>query len=386
MPTSDSTELSRRSFLEISAGAIAGMAVLNMPHISFAAKGEITPVTLAACPEAPQAAVQKSKMVNAGWDKLIVATNSLKNKSLSSKIKAIFDNPAPTFMQQYSSNNDVQNIYNKLLDNGLVDSSKITAGTLFPPIKNPMQSPQPFITAPGSGYDSHHAYPGGLVMHTLNNITILQGICSSYNNVFLYNVDYDAAIGGELLHDIAKPWVFQWQDNGASLVELPIAKTGAHHILSIAESIYRGLPADVIVAQACAHDHPGTPDDEALVVGWIKAAAYIALKDPVKLGLLSSGGQTLPHPLKQEGFLVHLGDHDWVLSTPASQDSAAILKQIAVKEYGMNDKALNSIKFNKFRNYIGSQISFMCLHHALSMGGDPYQQALELVKPIITIQ
>lgn len=72
MSTPDSTGLSRRSFLEISAGAIAGMAVLSMPHISFAAKVEITPVTLAACPEDPQTAVQKSKMVNAGWDKLII--------------------------------------------------------------------------------------------------------------------------------------------------------------------------------------------------------------------------------------------------------------------------------------------------------------------------
>ena len=46
----------------------------------------------------------------------------------------------------------------------------------------------------------------------------------------------------------------------------------------------------------------------------------------------------------------------------------------------------STIKFNKFRNYVGAQISFMCLHHALSMGGDPYQQVLNLVKPIITMQ
>lgn len=384
MPNVNPSGLSRRSFLEMSAGTIAEMAVLSMPHISFATSSEITSTSLAKCPENPDAAIKLSKMINDGWSRLLNAADSITDTALSQNVKKVLNDPSMTFMQQYDSSSAVQSIYAKLLDNGLIDKNKITAKTLFPPLKNPMKPPQPFITAPGSGYDSHHAYPGGLVMHTLNNTTIAQGICKSYSNNFLYNVNYNTAIAGEILHDIAKPWVFQWQPNGASLVELPIAMTGSHHIFSLAESIYRGFPPDVIVAQACAHDHPGTSQDEALVVGWLKSAAYIAQKDPIKLGLLASNGETLPLPHKQEGFIVHLGDHDWVLSVPASQESAAMLQQIAKKEYGMDNNAMNKIDFNKFRNYIGSQVSFMCIHHALSQGTDPYQEVLKIVKQIIT--
>ncbi|WP_196592640.1 TAT (twin-arginine translocation) pathway signal sequence [Pectinatus sottacetonis] len=381
MMDSYSEGLSRRNFLRISVGAAAGLAVLNMPHVSFASENKVTVMKFADCPALPQDIVKKSQMVNAGWKKLLEAANSISDKTIGKKIKNILYNPAPTFMQQYSSSADMEQVYNKLLDKGLVNSTKISAKMLFPPLKSSQQAPQPFITAPGSGYDSHHAYPGGLVMHTLNNVTILQGICNSYKHVFFYDVNYDIAVAGELLHDIGKPWVFQWKNNGESLTEMTIAKTGAHHIFSIAESIYRDFPSDIIVALACAHENPGTAAGESLVIGWIKAAALMAGKDPVKIGLLDNGGRTLPMPHKQEGFIVHLGDHDYVLSGPASQKSVIILKKIAVKEYGIRPD--NAVEFNKFRNYIGSQVSFMHIYHTMSQGGNPYQNVLGLVKKII---
>lgn len=65
------------------------------------------------------------------------------------------------------------------------------------------------------------------------------------------------------------------------------------------------------------------------MVGWIKAAALIAGKDPVRSGYLRKDGEGLPAPHKQEGYIVHLGDHDWVLTSPASQKSIAILKKAA---------------------------------------------------------
>ncbi|WP_299722579.1 hypothetical protein [Megasphaera sp.] len=56
------------------------------------------------------------------------------------------------------------------------------------------------------------------------------------------------ALAGQLLHDIMKTFVFQWQPGGASLKEYTIAGQGAHHVLSIAESMYRSLPAEEVVA------------------------------------------------------------------------------------------------------------------------------------------
>ena len=114
-------------------------------------------------------------------------------------------------------------------------------------------------------------------------------------------LDYDAAVGGEILHDLHKPWVFARQDVRSRRKEQPLAATGEHHVLSIAESIARKLPAQVVVAQACAHEYPATPAGEKLVVGWIKAASVIAGVDPIQYGLLDKFGNTLPLPRRIEG-------------------------------------------------------------------------------------
>ena len=57
------------------------------------------------------------------------------------------------------------------------------------------------------------------------------------------------------------------------------------------ESIYRGMPASVVVAQACAHNHPGSEKDAADVERWLQAACILAGKDAVALGLLTAEGK-----------------------------------------------------------------------------------------------
>ena len=178
---------------------------------------------------------------------------------------------------------------------------------------------------------------------------------------------------------MAKPLVFQWQKDQASLPEYTIAATGAHHILSIAEVIYRGFPVEEIVAQACAHTIP-TGKDEQVVAGYLKAAAIIAGKDAVKLGLVNRDN-TIPTPHKQEGYIVSLGDHDFVLSSPACQKSVVILKQIAAKDYGMTKAELEGEHFNRFRNYIGAQYSMMYIDSLASTknGMERIRQAVKNV-------
>lgn len=55
--------------------------------------------------------------------------------------------------------------------------------------------------------------------HTAANVEILKGIDQAYQTVFGYDCDYDVAVAAELLHDLAKPYVFQWQADGSSLKE-----------------------------------------------------------------------------------------------------------------------------------------------------------------------
>ena len=141
-------------------------------------------------------------------------------------------------------------------------------------------------------------------------------------------------------------------------------------MLSIAESIVRGIPSEVVAAQACAHDHPGSAKSEASVVGWLKAAAIIAGVDPVKSGLLAEDGKTLPMPRRMEGFVTHLGDHDYVLSVPVVGWLLPVMKKIAAAAYGMSEKDLSGRPFHCLRNYIFSQETAMNLYSAYVREGE----------------
>ncbi len=374
--------ISRRTFLKLAAGSAAGALLFHFPFQASAAEEtakalEIRPCALSALPAAEESA-KNSPLVKGSFKDIISQVNTIHDSSLKSAVLSMIHNPRPTFMENYSSSARIQQTYNKLVEWKLADPAKISAETLFPPLS---ASLQPFMTAPGSGYMSHHPYPGGLATHVCSNLHITAGICRTYKDVFGYDVDYDTAMAGQALHDIEKPYVFQWQKDGSSRKEYTLAGQGAHHVLSIAESMYRGIPSEVVVAQACAHGAPSNPKDEKDVVGWIKAAALIAGKDPVRAGYLRKDGEGLPAPHKQEGYIVHLGDHDWVLTSPASQKSIAILKNTASSLYGIHaDK--NPEAFNRFRNYVGSQVSFMYINH-LSSFPHGEEQIEALVRKII---
>ena len=57
------------------------------------------------------------------------------------------------FMQQYTSASAISMLYSKLSAAGLIDTGKIDVQHLLPPFTGKVQ---PFMTAPGSGYGSHH--------------------------------------------------------------------------------------------------------------------------------------------------------------------------------------------------------------------------------------
>lgn len=369
-------KISRRKFLQLTAGAAIGAAMLNVPGMSFAAGAKVKAASYNNLPDAVTLAAN-SELVQLSYQKIKDAVKTIQDPSLARMTMDIVNNPVPTFMNNYQLPGSKRALYNKLAAAGLLDTSKISAEQLLPPYSGKL--PQPFYSAPGSGYASHHAYPGGLATHTAANLCISEGIYNTYKDIFNSDISRDIIISAQALHDLAKPLVFQWQKDQASLPEYTIAATGAHHILSIAEVIYRGFPVEEIVAQACAHTIP-TGKDEQVVAGYLKAAAIIAGKDAVKLGLVNSDN-TIPTPHKQEGYIVSLGDHDFVLSSPACQKSVAILKQIAAKDYGMTKAELEGEHFNRFRNYIGAQYSMMYIDSLASTknGMERIRQAVKNV-------
>lgn len=369
-------KISRRKFLQLTAGAAIGAAMLNVPGMTFAAGAKVKAANYNKLPDAVPLA-KDAELVQLSYKKIQDAVSSIKDSTLRSMTAEIINNPNPAFMENYQLPGSKRALYNKLAAAGLLDTSKISAEQLLPPYSGKL--PQPFYSAPGSGYTSHHAYPGGLATHTAANLCISEGIYNTYKDIFNSDISRDIIISAQALHDLAKPLVFQWQKDQASLPEYTIAATGAHHILSIAEVIYRGFPVEEIVAQACAHTIP-TGKDEQVVAGYLKAAAIIAGKDAEKLGLVNSDN-TIPTPHKQEGYIVSLGDHDFVLSSPACQKSVAILKQIAAKDYGMTKAELEGEHFNRFRNYIGAQYSMMYIDSLASTknGMERIRQAVKNV-------
>ena len=367
MMKNEDNGLNRRDFLKfgLAAGAVATTTVA-LPKFSLA---NVSTVKLDECMamSADQMA-QKSRLVTDSMAYLKDATGSIRNPAIRETVQGILRDPAPTLMADLMDDNNRKAVFDELKAKGLL-SEETTFETFLPPTQNPYKAPHPFISGPGSGYGSHHSYPGGVASHTAANVMISLSIYDHYKNVYGYALDRDVVIASQALHDLHKAWVFQWGEDGESRTEMKIAGTGEHHTLSVAESIKRSLAPEVIVAQACAHDHPGFSDNEAKSVNWIKTAAILTGTDPIKAGLLSKDGQTLPQPRRMENFICHLGDHDWVLTVPAAKWTIPVMKEIAAEKYNMSDADLNGKAFKHLRNYVFSQASIMSLYEIYSTRG-----------------
>jgi len=192
-------------------------------------------------------------------------------------------------------------------------------------------------------------------------------------------IDQDIIVGAPIWHDWAKPIVFQWNADGSEFPELSIggngltdnngaagnSKTGGHHILSIAESMARGLSPAFVITQASAHSNPSL-GNEYKVVNWIRAAAIIDGIDPVATGYLmidAKGNPRLPALRKlgdinladlgqtnllAEYQLHNLSDADFTYSIPAIGETQIILQTLAPR-YGY-DPTNVSVYNNRYRN------------------------------------
>src|SRR3984957_16059193 len=267
------------------------------------------------------------------------------------------------------------------------DAASITGGVKaggFPPVINDGSAcptlPMTFKATPGSNFGGHHSYPGGLAVHESFNdqssinfadtyrgeyaqtgpqrLPVAQGLRGEPEDGF---VNQDVILAAPIWHDWAKMMVFQWNADGTDFTELNFggsgtndnfgaagdSRTGGHHIMSIAETMARGLSPLLVITQASAHSAP-TLGNEFKVVNWLRAAAILAQIDPVAKGYLvadGSGHLRLP-PLAapaagvnlpaagQTNLLVeyqihNLSDSDFVNSIPAVTQVQVLLQQIA---------------------------------------------------------
>jgi len=306
-------------------------------------------------------------------------------------------------------------IISDLIDAGLIDTAagKDFPGGLqtgiFPATRDDggpcPHLPQAFDAAPGSVFEGHHSYPGGVAMHeAFNDISDLS-LTADYRMAYGHpgtdglptidlsgdagfgqapgdlGIDEDLIIAAPIWHDWGKVLVFQWNADGTEFQELNFggngttddygakgdSRTPAHHIIGLAETMKRGLSPALVITQASAHAAP-TLGNEYKVVNWIRAAAIIARIDPVAGGFLtrdSTGKLRLP-ALRSTGsfdlgtssnvsppflpeFTIHnLSDSNYYLAARAAFDLGLLLTSLA-PEFGIDPKDQASFN-NRFRN------------------------------------
>ncbi|MCX7858261.1 MAG: TAT (twin-arginine translocation) pathway signal sequence [Deltaproteobacteria bacterium] len=363
--------MDRRTFLKTAGVISASFAIVGVVEdvLSYADQ-----VTLKDCLEmTPEEMAKNSKLIRYSWKVVMDLINNISDKTLRQKLADAWTDPRPIFFSEYTPS-DLAKVSKGLRDRGFLETPQWN----FPPKKNAYST----LEAPGSGYSAHHSYPGGLVVHIAENLRIALGIVKAYSEILhIRDINQDVVIASQVLHDFQKPWVFQWEEDGSLRKENRLAGTGEHHIYCIAESIKREFLPEVIVALACAHEHPGTPDGEKKVISWIQAASILTGTDPIGKSLLKKDNLGLPSPVPLECWITYLGDHDWVLTNPTALSAIDTLKEIAHSVYRLRPEGK---EFNLFRNYIFSRIcqtSFYSIYAKKGFEG-VRRVVTEIVKPL----
>jgi hypothetical protein len=363
----------------------------------------------------------KSPLVQSAFHFLISQAEKIDDARLRKETLDAISNPDTCVQHRAGLTDSEKNqILQSLITAGLVnvnDGAAFPGGLkagVFPPVLGEGSAcphlPQRFFSAPGSVFHGHHSYPGGLPVHEANNDTADVNLAHEYREVYGHTsggfptvspnpfsnsqgedegennkpaifISEDIILGAPIWHDWAKSIVFQWNSDGSEFQEFNFggsgtndnngapgdSRTGGHHIMSVAETMKRGLSPAFVITQASAHSAP-TSGNEFKVVNWLRAAAIMAQVDPVAKGYLTVDGHgnfRLP-ALRQLGsvnllnvtpsqtnllaeYTLHnLSDADFTYSGPAVGTVEVLLQQLA-PAFGFN--AANAATYNnKFRN------------------------------------
>ena len=266
-----------------------------------------------------------SPYVRATYANVESLAQSISNTALRTAVVEFLHDPKPDFAANQRTPQARLAVRDTLAAAGFVKPDAPVSG-IFPPgtEHDSAVGMQPFWSAPGSSYGSHHSYPGGLSVHEYFNAAMAEGFGKTYDAHYFGGrptIDRDTVIAAALYHDIMKTSVFQWNNDGTLFEEATIADTGAHHILSGAQAIVHGRSPRFVTTLLSAHDAPSL-GGERHVVAWCRAAAIVAGVDPVAFGLVKPDGSDFKlaaDPVPVEAFINYLSDHDFVLSVHAAQ-------------------------------------------------------------------
>jgi hypothetical protein len=356
-----------------------------------------------------------SPLVESAVDLLVQNAQQIEDAQLRAVTLDSFLNPATCIRHRANVTDAVKNqIISTLVAQNLVnpaDAASITGGVkagIFPPVIGDGSAcptlPMTFKATPGSNFGGHHSYPGGLAVHESFNDQSSINFADTYRGEYGalgpqnlpittgakrsgdVRIDQDVVLAAPIWHDWGKMMVFQWNADGTEFTELNFggsgtndnfgapgdSRTGGHHIISIAETMARGLSPLLVITQASAHSAP-TLGNEFKVVNWLRAAAILAQIDPVAKGYLAlvdgklrlpplaalASGVNLP-AAGQTNLLVeyqihNLSDSDFINSIPAVTTAQVLLQQIA-PTFGFDPNDVTRYN-NFFRNVVLAYLS-----------------------------
>lgn len=363
-----STLFSRASFL---AAAGAAAAPIFAPADAFASSGHAQalppiPKNLASGNARAAQIAHASPFIRARYAQVTELVHSMGDAKLRTDVQRLIDDPAPRYAAKYPTAESRTALRDALARAGFVKADAPVSG-IFPPNTANPGIVQPFWSAPGSDLNSHHSYPGGLLMHELFNATLAANMEHTYDALYFdgaHRVNRDVVIAAALYHDIMKTVVFQFNADGTLTEELSIGDTGGHHCLSGAEAIVRGHDARFVTVLLSAHAAPSLGDEQK-VVTWCRAAAMIAGVDPVEYGLVkkTADGYALATLPPMETFVNNLSDHDFYLTIQA-------VRAVVPFVHAVNPSLW-------YRHKVLSRTSAIALYQALAQGGEPaFRRAL----------
>ncbi|MFT4076167.1 MAG: hypothetical protein QM647_11620 [Asticcacaulis sp.] len=273
---------------------------------------------------------------SAHYRQLIVAARHLDDRALR---EATLDGlSSQTCIQHRArlSPDDKAEIIHTLIASGFVSADPSVPEGVFPAVRDEGSACprllQDFTAAPGGNTGSHHDWPGGLVAHEAFNLKVAMALTRLYRQEGGETIDPDTVSAAVLWHDWAKALIFTWKPDGSLPEEVQIAGTGAHHILGLAETLSRGLPPEVVVAQACAHNA-----DQVRVLNWIRAAAIIARTPPEVVARLEAQAKAGP---SRACLIDNAADANWVHAEAAVHSADGALREEAAHfGYDPDDQA-----------------------------------------------
>ena len=361
-----------------------------------------------------------SNFVQSSYQFLLRQTNQIQDSNTRFQTVDAIRNPNTCVMSRAGVTDAVKDtLLKRLVDQELAveaNARNINGGAkagVFPPLVNdgsncPML-PMRWYAAPGGSYTGHHSYPGGLAIHEAFNAVSSMNFANGYRKVYGVSgsdglpfagpdsttasdvfLSEDLMVSAPIWHDWAKPIVFQWNADGSEFFEYAIggngttdawgqpgdSTTGAHHIITIAEMMKRGLPPELLITMASAHSAP-TSGNEYKVVNWLRAAAILAQVDAVEAGVLYKdaagrlrlpqlrqlgavdlleGSASLSHTNVLSEYVLHnLSDADFTLTGPAVTEMNRVLS-VAAPQFGFNPADTANYN-NKFRNRVLAYLS-----------------------------